>query len=353
MRWLLVLTLLLLTNWAAAEPEQKKKKTYPHLEVQGQFQLQLDSDDLKSSRATSSRPVRNGIGSFQAADQLFIRRLRLIPIIHLSKKWRFVNETDFDPEGLEPESLTLTPLDIHFRYYYTPGHHIRIGQHKVPFGEEHFRSSRRLTMIERSDVSKAAFQRDIGLGAFGKTKRWEYGTGVYFGEGQNEGDRNTGKDVAARVVYRVIPELRIGASGYLGTIRPDQTTFPVKKLGLEAHFKKGPVMIDGEYRASDGYNLFSRRDSKSRGYYVYGIYQATDALDAVIGYDRYDPDLDMTDLLKSNGRTNDRDRFVVGVNYYFKREPVHRFMLNYEIRNELEGPSARSNGFRMRYQISW
>lgn len=345
---LLLILLLSLESWA--------QRSYPDLVINGQVQLQLDSDSLGASNVRSAKPITNGIGAFPAADRLHTRRIRLIPILHINPEWTLVNETDFSGEEFfEPEHLKLTLLDLHLRYRFAQGHHLRIGQAKVPFGWELFRSSRTITTIERSDVSRSFFQRDIGVGAFGKGERYEYGAGVYLGEGLNEGERNAGKDMAGRFVYEVAPGLRLGLSGYVGTTQLDNSRqeLPERRFGTELHYRKGPWLLEGEYIYGNGINLFSRRDSESRGFYLHNIVTLDEPLDLVLSYDRFDPDLRLHDNSGSNNRTNDRDRILVGLNYYLSRDPVHRFMLNYEIRRELEGPSVSSNGVRLRYQYSW
>lgn len=331
-------------------------KSYPDLVIHGQVQLQLDSDSLGSGTRRNVRPVTNGIGAFPAADRLHPRRIRMIPTLQMSPDLSFVNETDFKSDDVfEPDSLKLTMLDFYFKYQFAENHHLRIGQAKVPFGWELFRSSRTITTIERSDVSRSFFQRDIGVGVFGKGEKYVYGAGVYQGEGLNEGERNGGKDVAGRFVYEVAPGLRLGLSGYLGStqLHRDDPELPERRLGGELHYRAGPFLLEGEYILGDGYNLFSRQDSKSRGFYLHNIITVQEPLDLVLSYDRFDPDVQLKDSRASNNRFNDRDRMLVGLNYYLSREPVHRFMLNYEIRRELEGPSTTTNGIRMRYQYSW
>lgn len=73
----------------------------------------------------------------------------------------------------------------------------------------------------------------------------------------------------------------------------------------------------------------------------------------MLNYDRFDPDLGASDPNVPNNRTNDRDRKLIGLNYYISRDPVHRIMLNYEFRQSLEGAEFHDSGFRLRYQISW
>ena len=319
----------------------------------GQAQLQLDQGSLKSGGGRA--PVRNGIGSQPVDSKLYFRRLRLYPHLHLSDNLSIINETDFEGEDLSPDSVTLTLLDLYVKYEFAKGHHLRIGQAKVPFGYEFLRTSRKLTTIERSDVSRQFFQRDIGVGVYGKFGESDYGFGVYQGQGENNGERNGSFDVVGRYAHSFSPQWKLGVSGQLGSIRLDTSLedLTTRRAGLELHYNNGPWIIDSELILGDGFNLFSQQETASRGYYLYGTRRLKPNLDFVLGYDRFDPDLGFADPLKSNSGSNERDRMTVGLNYYLSREPVHRVMLNYEIRNELEGPSVNSQGFRLRYQYSW
>ena len=354
-RFFIASLLFLLSSVSLAQNDEAEKKdepSYPRLKLGGQFQLQLDDGDLKAS---SRRPVRNGIGFRPTDSRVDIRRLRLYATAYFSDQVSIVTETDFEAEDLEPDEVTLTPLDFYLKYQFAEGHHLRIGQAKIPFGHEFLKTSRHLTVIERSDVSRMFFQRDIGVGLFGKRERMEYAFGVYQGQGENVAERNGANDIAGKFEYQVTPGLRLGASGHLGVYRSerDLPDVPLRRLGFEAHYQDGPWTFEGEYILGNGYNLFSNADTPSRGFYLYNVIQVRPPLDLVIGYDRFDPDVGSVNLSRSDSSANERDRFTLGLNYYLKRKPVHRFMVNYEFRNELEGPSVSSQGFRLRYQYVW
>lgn len=365
--WAVLISLLILVSAGSAQeevpaqieppaqvdvPESEDEPSYPYLKTGGQFQLQFDDSGLKARRI---RPVRNGIG-FQPTDsRIEIRRLRFYARAYFSDELSLVTETDFEAEDLEPDEVTITPLDAYLRYDFAKGHHLRIGQAKVPFGHEFLKTSRKLTIIERSDVSRMFFQRDMGIGLFGEQEKMEYAFGIYSGQGENQGERNTTKDVAGKFEYKVTPGLSLGVSGQLGAYQPDRQSgsIPVRRIGFEALYEDGPWKFEGEYIMGNGYNLFSDADTASRGFYLYNTLKVREPLDLVVGYDRFDPDVGSNNSLRSDNSTNERDRFTFGFNYYIKREPIHRVMVNYEFRNELEGPSVSSQGFRVRYQYVW
>ncbi len=350
-----VMTALLILWSASAVSSEEKARSFPDFILNGQVQIQLDDGELGSGQATSISPVRNGIGSFEAATQITPRRLRLKPRVDFSPDLSLMTEFDLEPDEFEFTALKLTGLDLYLRYEFVDGHHLRGGQFKVPFGSEFFGSSVNLTTVERSDVSRQFFQRDIGLGAFGNEGRFEYGFAVVQGQGQNERAVDGVNDVAARLVYEAAPGFRIGASGQLGTYRPEDEgpDLPVRRTGVELHFNTDDWALDAEYILSDGYNLFSRGKTPSRGFYAYSTHRLREELDFVLGYDRFDPDVGSVNSLFADNTQNERDRFTIGLNAYLSRKPVHRVMLNYEIRSELEGPKIDSQGFRLRYQYTW
>lgn len=327
--------------------------SFPKFTLGGHIQLQLDQGSLKSSGGRA--PVRNGIGAQPVDSKLYFRRLRLYPKIKFSENLSLINETDFEAEDLSPDSMTLTLLDLYLKYEFTKGHHLRIGQAKLPFGYEFLNTSRKLTTVERSDVSRQFYQRDIGVGVYGKFGESDYGFGIYQGQGENNPESNKNFDFVGRYAHSFSPQWKLGISGHLGSIRLDSSLddLTTRRAGLELHYDNGPWKLETEYILGDGFNLFSQKETDSRGFYVYGIRRLKPNLDFVLGYDRFDPDLGFADSLKSNSASNERDRMTVGLNYYLSREPVHRVMLNYEFRNELEGPSVNSQGFRLRYQYSW
>lgn len=358
--WVVFGILLLFSAAAPAQEEAENEVeepsiSYPRLDLGGHIQIQLDGGGLGAAREEGGPPVRNGIGSFSTNSRISPRRLRLYANAYFAENVSIVTETDFEPDGFEQADIEITPLDLYLKWDYTEGHHFRIGQAKIPFGYEFLRSSRTLTTVERSDTSRLYYQRDIGIGAYGEQGDFEYGLGVYQGQGENNAERNGSNDFVGRLAYQVTPQFRLGASGHLGTIRPDGSPddMAVRRAGLEALYQNGPWTLEGELIVSDGFNLFSQAETPALGYYIYGVHRLQDNLDAVVGYDRLDPDTDGKNSLRSDTRMNDRDRYTMGLNYYFSRDPIHRIMVNYEFRNELEGPSASGSGIRLRYQFVW
>lgn len=346
--------LLLLGGLTAAPAHAEGEEPVPFVTTQGQVQIQMDQGSLGGSTPNAFTPVRSGIGIFPAHSQIYIRRLRVIPTFHLAPGLDLVNETDIDTDELEFNGYRFSLQFLYLRAKVGDGN-LQVGQLKVPFGWELYRSSRTTNTIERSDVSNSYNQSDLGLTYILQDGDRFFGAGVLQGQGPGNRDVNAAKDFAFRYVHPVADGLQVGLSGYEGSFRPSSLTddLPVRRLGTEVHYRTGPLLLEGEYVVGDGYNNFSRRATPSRGYYATAVYTLAEDLDGVLSYDRFDPDLGRVDLAQPNNRTNDRSRFVVGLNWYVTRDPVHRVMLNYEIRTEEQGPPLTTNGFRVRYQFAW
>ena len=361
MNTVLALFCLALTVWGQ-ETEEPKPISYPRIRHQGQVQLQFNSGSLGSTRATSDSPANNGVADFPATDRLFFRRIRPVWVVEFSPQLELDTEFEidlqdqpFDEVNLEKSRVEM--LDFLLRYSFTDSTSVALGRYKVPFGWEGLRSSRTINTVERSDVTVYCYpERDVGLTFYHDAPELgEFAIGSFLGQPRSNGGANGNLDLIGRANFRVTEELRLGASGHIGTFRPTGSgiDIPVRRFGAEAQWSSGPFKVESEAIYSDGYNTASDADSRAFGYYLSGIYQIAEPLDFVISYDRFDPDLDQKSVLAPSNRIDDRDRKVIGLNYYISREPIHRVMLNYEMRQSLEGPALDRNGFRLRYQIAW
>lgn len=350
----LLVTLCLLALLRPAKAQDSGDKAYPRLHLGGQVEVQADDGSLGSAGVNSRHPVWSGLGSRPATTRLAPRRIRLIPKLQLSERLSLVNQTDFAPDELRHGKIYAALWDLYLQYH-TEKDLVKLGQFKLPAGPEAEKGFRDLTVVERSDVTNQFFLRDVGIGAFGKHDHFIYGVAVIQGQGQNQADHNNSKGLNLHLGYALSPGLQVGFSGQLASYRPlhQSHDLKVRHAGVDLSYSDGPWTFEGEYIFSDGYNLFSKKDSVSQGYYLYGVYHLRKPVDLVIGYDRFDPDKGSKDPLKANNATNARDRFTVGVNYYFNRNPSRRLMFNYEFRNELEGPGLKTKGFRISYQYGW
>ena len=354
-----VLLLGLLPVAWAQESGPPQAVNYPRILHQGQVQVQFNSGSLGSTRPTSQSPANNGLAEFPAGDELFFRRVRPAWVVEFSPQLELDTEFEVDLQPFDSfdfKKTRIETLDLFLRYRFSDQSSLALGRYKVPFGWEGLRSSRTINTVERSDVTVYCYpERDVGVTLFHHDPEvGEFAVGSFLGQARSNGDSNGSLDLIGRMNVRITDQLRLGASGHLGTFRPTGggTDIPVRRLGGEAQWEAGSWKLESEVIYSDGYNTASDPDSRAFGYYFSGVYRLAEPLDVVLSYDRFDPDLDSKTLTAAN-RTIDRDRKVIGLNYYLSREPIHRIMLNYEIKQSLEGTTSTNTGFRLRYQIAW
>lgn len=336
----------------ATEPEALPPSGYPRLTHQGQIQFQLDDGSLGSPRASSAFPASNGIGPFPAASRLFVRRFR--PSFNLALNPSLDLQTEFN---IDPANEKIQILDTRFNFDLSENTYLSAGRFKVPFGWEGLRSSRSTNTIERSDMTAALYpERDVGLSfTHREPGLGQFSLGTFLGQPRSRGGSNGQYDIIGRALFRINDDLKMGLSGHLGTFRPaDQTTdLPVRRIGAEAQYRSGGLRLEGEAIYSDGFNTTAADSTRAFGYYAAAVVELADPLDLVLHYDRFDPDLDSVDLSRPSNAANARDRKVIGLNYYLDRDLMHRVMLDYEIKQDLEGPGLHTNGFRLRYQLAW
>ena len=351
MRYVTTLLLLLL-NLAMAESNEQPR-TFPYFHQEGQIQFQFNDGDLGSAKRADFTPVNNGLADFPASDRIFIRRFRPTWKLYMSPEVHLDTEFNIDTQDMKIEVL-----DLLINYDLTDETSLSVGRYKVPFGWEGFRSSRGINTVARSDATVFLYpERDVGVSvAYFPQGKGDFRLGTFLGQPRSNGDTNGGVDVIGRASFKLSDSLHLGASGHLGSFRPtgSESDIPVRRAGLELQWEQEPLKFESEVLWSDGYNVASKANTKAFGYYFTTIFRVAEPLDLVLGYDRFDPDTDSVNALQADNATNARDRKVVGVNYYLSRHaPVHRVMLNYEMKQSLEGFPLDSTGFRIRYQIGW
>lgn len=334
----------------AAPPSGEPR--YPRLTHSGQIQFQLDEGSLGSPRASSPFPASSGMGPFPASSRLFVRRFR--PALNVAFNPAFDLQTELN---IDPHNERIQILDVRFNHDLSENSYLSAGRFKVPFGWEGLRSSRSTNTIERSDMTSALYpERDLGLSFTHRAPRLgQFSLGTFLGQGRSNGDANGQFDVVGRGLFRLNDDLKLGLSGHVGTYRLNGTEsdLPVRRLGTELQYSSGALRVEAEAMWSDGFNTFSRADTRASGFYAATVYRLADPLDLVLHYDRFDPDLNAVNSGRVDNASNSRDRKVIGLSYYFDRDLMHRLMVNYEWKQSLEGPALHTSGFRVRYQLAW
>lgn len=327
-------------------------ETYPHLTHNGQIQFQFDQGTLGSPRSTLAFPASGALGPFPAADHLFVRRFR--PAFNLAFNRDFALQTEFN---IDPRNERIQLLDARLNLDLSESTYLSAGRFKVPFGWEGLRSSRSTNTVERSDMTLALYpERDVGLAVTHRqTHLGQFSLGSFLGQARSNGDSNGQFDLLGRALFHVDQQLNVGFSGHTGTFRPtgSNSDLPVRRIGTEMQYSSGPWQVEAEAMWSNGYNTYSRGDTPAMGYYAAVVYRLPGSFDLVLNYDRFDPDTSASNALEPDNSSNARDRKVVGLNYYLDRDRMHRFMVNYEWKQELEGPRLHTQGWRVRYQLAW
>lgn len=171
------------------------------------------------------------------------------------------------------------------------------GQQRLPLGLEGSHSSSILETVERSLMTSdrargASFGdvRDLGLMAKGKFVAFEYKAGVFNGSGEamNETDKNSGKAVAAQLIWRPksIRGFRIGTSGVTsGTASGDKPTRD--RAGLDLQYVRGRALLQVEGMAGrDGAIV-------RHGMYALGTWAFRPTVKGALRFDAWDPNANL------------------------------------------------------------
>lgn len=177
-----------------------------------------------------------------------------------------------------------------------------------------------LTGCGTDALNGVQYGRDQGIAIFGETtnKKFRYEAQVMNGSGINMRDKNTQKDVIARLEWRPVSGLNLCATGQLGTGYALATSVfaPNIKAGenytrdrftVGFDYKSQPFNVHGEYlQGKDG-------DVTSRGAYLTGSVRLatlpkTRAVDFVWSYDYFNFNTDLK---------MDMHKAVAGVQYWF------------------------------------
>jgi phosphate-selective porin len=266
----------------------------------------------------------------KGTDSFSIPRARLTLSGELLKNVRFKIQVD----AAKNPALMDAQIDIQFRPYLG----LRFGQYYVPFSLENNTSDSELDTILRSQVVNALSPsrdigsqgRDIGAMFIGRYSIAEYYLGVFNGAGINKLDTNKAKDVSARLILHPTSALAVGGSLYRGRHNPVQGLPDISRTraGLEASLNLGAWSLVGEF-------ISGKDDLVSRsGWYLQGGYFVLpEKLQAVVKWDTYDRDKDM-----SGDRT---DLFTLATNWYLWKKT--KLAVNYNLyRKEDEGTANQA-----------
>ncbi|MEX2600218.1 MAG: porin [Balneolaceae bacterium] len=282
-----------------------------------------------------------------------IRRARLSLSGNAYSRFRYAMQL-----GLAGGSVNL--LDANIRYEFTPMVTLWAGQGKALFGRQQLTSSGNLHFVDRTAVDgrfSAGRQAGVALTGQNESQTFEYGIGIYNGNGINSANDNGKHMKVARVVltpfgayspsesahdYPDSPRLAIGFSGLHTTSGSGDSETEIKRINSEAAFKVHGFNVTGEYYWEESSLSGSSNGLNTNGWYLQGGYLLPDRKNEIaLRYAAISPD--------TNTNT-DRIETGVAFSHYFMQ---HRAKIQADIRSlEQKVIDTRDVEFRIQLQIS-
>lgn len=312
------------------------------------------------SRIKLSGYVQGGYNCDREENSFDLKRAILMVDGQVTKNWRLYYMYEFKKGKT---------LEAYSEYKICEALQLRLGQYKNPFSIENQLSptvveqincyslvSNYLAGIDGSDPLYGAHGgRDQGLMLHGNLFRFDenrfhlsYQLAVMNGQGINQKDKNTQKDMIASVQYRPCREALIGASiqeGRGSAITPNPY---VPSVEVGERYRRARWSIGAEVKTSladirTEYIAGRDADVRSDGYYATGNLHLTRKVDAVLSYDHLNRNKEIGDAAS---QTN----YVGGLQYWFY--PRCRLQLVYTYRDASKDPIARGgNLLQTQFQI--
>ncbi|MDQ2068367.1 OprO/OprP family phosphate-selective porin [Natronospira bacteriovora] len=325
----------------------------------------------------------------ELADGFRLRRARLGVSGSIDDNWSYQSEIDFAENGVAFR-------DAYLRYRGFENGALTIGNFKVPFGMDQLTSSNHLAFIERSLPTDFTQSRRLGVGYSSSGDNWAFSSMLF---GQEVGTNNTrvaeggdeGMGVGARFFgtpirsddnvfhlgvalttenpahsedetarFRSRPESRVTGVRLVdtGTIADVDS---INRLGIEAGYQVGPLVIQGEYLTANVDRGNGLDSFDFDGYYAQASYVIGGSQRSYRGGAFRNPAVGSWEvgLRYSNINLNDGDvqggeqnNVTLGLNWYAARNV--RFMWNYiMVDAEVAGVSEKPNIFLFRTQVSF
>ena len=279
-------------------------------------------------------------------DSFRVRRARL------TADGTLIEDVDFHLEADVSRAAALEEAEI--RILTLPQANVTLGQFKTPFSMENWNSTKRLDMVERTQVVTAlAPDKDIGIMVGGQffLKRFGYRAAMVNGNGHNtSGNDNDqflyvlrleGTPIQRLPVWNQDLTVAVGANGAYSrdsAARAD-AIFGVKKAvgaasegarrlaGADLSVLSGRISFKAEYLWGEFKPFLNgKRLIRTDGYYVQGGWYLTQRLQTLARYESFDPDKDA--LNNSDIRWT-----TLGVNYFIRGHNL-RTQVNYVFKEE-------------------
>lgn len=305
------------------------------------FSLKLGGSIQFRFAAQPNDPQRQG-----AEDSFRVRRARL------SADGTLIEDVDFHLEVDVSRAAALEEAEI--RIPALPQVNVTLGQFKTPFSMENWTSTKKLDMVERTQVVTAlAPDKDIGVMVGGQffSKRFGYRAAVVNGNGHNNSANDNdqflyvlrleGAPVQHLPLWNKDLTITIGANGAYSrdsAARADAifgvkdaigvTSQGARRLaGTDLFAQLGSLSLKAEYLWGEFRPfLIGKRRIRACGYYLQGGWYLTQKFQALAQYQTFDPDKDV--------RNNSDIRWTtLGLNYYIRGYSL-RTQANYIFKRE-------------------
>lgn len=359
----LVLVMMLVFSLSTVNAQEKKKLIGDYLSISGWMNIQYDYE----------QQLNNDNVLIKDINTLNVRRARLDVKGNINKNLEFRVQGDFAGTPKLVDGFVKVKLDKSFN--------IQVGQFKIPFTFENPQSPLTLEGIEYaqvisklsgySDISgvKTYFGgRDVGLMVYGDFFSFErdgkeipiltYKLGVFNGNGMNNKDANTAKDIAASIeVCPGVKGLMLAASYYDGNYKLDNTFIKENdtihifeknanrdRLTFGGKYENGRLTVRSEYIAAltRMANQEGAYDLYSDGFYVaagYWFNVKSHRIRPVARYDFFRSDV-------TDAKTNST-YYMVGIDWW----PMNnlRLLVNYTLK---DNPQNNNLGHLLQAQLS-
>lgn len=310
------------------------------LTVGGYSQLNAEFGDAPDARWTAA----------DTRDRFLVRRARIGLQGSYKEPLSFKVEADFGNNGIGGKTgYSAQITDAYATYAFKRSLSVRAGQFKTPFGYEQLMADTRTLLIERSlPNDRLTLSRQIGAGAFGDLAggRLSYSTGLYNGNGTNNGTNDNDNFLAVARVQGVVVKsanvtLTAGVNGF--TTNAQGTSFTGDRDGwaVDAQVVSGPVEFQAELFDVTASPL-TGADVRSIGWYALAAWTLpAQAWRTVMRFESYEADRD-----RANTRS---ETLTLGLTYRLKGDDL-KFSVNYLI-GDPAGPLSNQNRILTSAQI--
>ncbi len=280
-----------------------------------------------------------------------IERARIQFDGNVFRKWfKYFAQLDL-VDGVGDSGVTL--LDLRFDFAYNEAFVPRIGQYRVPFNREELTPTFAQQLVDRSSLNaEFEYDRDIGVGVWGKLGKWfYYQGGIFQGEGEAQVDDDDfgvlwalrvqvspfGEDQSVRVNFAKDWSLAVGFSiaginvedgsdSELGGARFDAfgdgvDSGQVVSLTSDISLKNPRFNIEGEYNGRftdpDGFSSIYDHGARVQA----GVFLIPKILEVAGRFNFIDFDTAV-------GNQDATYEFTPGINYYLSKD--HRWKLQFD-----------------------